>query len=195
MNRIGFVISTRVPKILLAAAAMATFLATTASAQDSTTATPSPVAHVSGFIAPQADVLSDGSVVVTFTATGDLKGLVTLTLHPGAGSAYAGTWGFTVQHVENTDPVTGEDVDYEDGLEALATGQPDVDVPGGPPVYFALIDQGSLTGVVTNAVVSFDAAGKLADVSATLTIASGTKEFAGATGTGQATVSGLNLIF
>jgi hypothetical protein len=194
MKRSGIVIGTRVPILCLLATALVACLATGAAAQGQSS-TPSPVAHVSSFIAPQADVLSDGSVVITFTATGDLKGLLTLTLHQGDGSAYVGAWGFTVQHAENTDPVTGVDVDYEDGLEALASGQPDVDVPGGPPVYFALIQQGSLTGAVTNAVVSFDANGKLADVSATLTVASGTLEFVGATGTGQATLSGLNLIF
>jgi hypothetical protein len=149
--------------------------------------TPPPVAHTSALGAPQADVLQDGTVVATFVATGDLRGLVTLTLRPADGSAYAGEWAFKVAHADNTDPITGEDEEshpHDDG---------DEDAPH--TSYLRLIDRGSLSGTVSNAVVTFDTRGALVDLSAAVSIKQGTLEFAGASGSGQLTLSGFNLIF
>src|SRR5688500_13768609 len=55
------------------------------------------VARTSMFGAPRLSTLGNGTVVVSFEAGGDLRGLVTLTLHP-AGAAYTGAWAFTVAH-------------------------------------------------------------------------------------------------
>lgn len=172
-------------------AAFAVALATSAAGQAQPT--PPPVAHTSALGAPQSDVLQDGTVVVTFVATGELRGLVTLTLHPADGSAYAGEWAFKVAHADNTDPVTGEDEEAQPHDD----GDADADADGHAPhkSYLTLVDQGSLSGTVSNAVVTFDTTGALVDLSAAVSVTHGTLEFAGATGSGQLTLSGFNLIF
>ena len=177
--------SSRVFQPCALAAVFALSLAASTAAQVQTT--PPPVAHTSLLGAPQADVLQDGTIVATFVATGDLRGLVTLTLRPGDGSAYAGEWAFKVAHADNTDPVTGEDE------ESLPHDDGDDDAPH--KSYLRLVDRGSLYGTISNAVVAFGADGALLDLSAAVSIKQGTLEFAGATGSGQLTLSGVNLIF
>ena len=63
------------------------------------------------------------------------------------------------------------------------------------PAYLTLVYQGALAGNVSGAIVSFGPDGALSDLSATLTINQGSSQFSGATGSGQATFAGLNLIF
>jgi hypothetical protein len=144
-------------------------------------------AHLSNFGPARASVLDDGTVVMSFDAGGDLRGVVTLTLRAGNNGLFAGEWAFTVAHVDSTDPETGVEPPPEIG-------------PDGEPVhphrdFVNLVHRGTLAGSVAGAVIVFDATGALVDVQAPLTIGQGTLEFQSVTGSGQATLTGLTLSF
>ena len=96
---------------------------------------------------------------------------------------------FTVAHADNTDPVTGVDPEL-----AETPDQPGV-APAPDRGYLRLIEQGTLQGSVSAASVTVGADGALTAMSASLIIDRGAKEFDGATGSGQATLSGLTLTF
>jgi hypothetical protein len=183
-------------QLCLATAACVLALTAAGAAQQPAPPAP-PVAHASNFGTGRADTLADGTVVISFETAGDLKGLVTLTLHPSGTGTFGGEWAFTVAHADNTDPATGEDPELEAQHhdDGDAGGPDDTGEEHPHQAFLTLVHQGSLSGAVSSAVVSFDAAGALNDLSATLSIDQGALEFDGATGTGQATLSGLNLIF
>lgn len=145
-------------------------------------------------LTPQsADRLADGTIVVTSVATGDLAGVVTLQLKPAGAGAWDGEWAFTVASVDNTNPETGEEPPaHAEGTADGDGGHEDGEAPHQD--FVRLIHRGSLSGSITAAQVTFDADG-VADVLAPLSITQGASEFAGATGTGQATLSALTLSF
>jgi hypothetical protein len=143
------------------------------------------------------DVLDGGKVVVSLQASGDLKGLLTLNLQQGPDGAFSGEWAFMVAHADTTDPETGREP--EDDSHAHAAGGADGAV-GQPHThahrdFVRLVHRGSLSGPITGAVLVFDAAGKLADMSALLSINQATLEFTGVHGLGSATLAGLTLVF
>lgn len=136
------------------------------------------------------DRLADGSVVATMISGGDdLGGVVTFTLRPDGNGTYAGEWALTVSHADNTDPDTGEEPEHEEGIDP-ETGQPHQHKD-----FLRLVYRGSLDGSVAGAQLTFDAAGALTELTAPLIIQQGSKDFAGATGSGQATVGELTLTF
>jgi len=148
---------------------------------------PLAIAHSSTLSGLSADLLENGDVIISSEALGDLRGLVTLTLHPYAGG-YIGEWAFTVAHADNTDPATGVDPELAEGPH----NDNDGDIHHS---FLRLVQQGTLQGTVNAASLSLDTNGALTGVSAALTIDKGAREFDGATGTGQATLDSLTLIF
>ena len=162
--------------------ALPLFLLSSLSAQQ-----PTPTTHNETLTGLSADELPNGDVVVSFVAGGDLRGHITLTLHPYA-NGYTGEWAFTVAHADNTDPATGIDPE----LEVHHDGDGDAEPHKG---FLRLIEQGSLQGTVSTATLTRDDEGGLTDLSATLSIDGGVKEFDGAKGSGQATITGLTLVF
>jgi hypothetical protein len=144
--------------------------------------------HASALSAPRVDTLGDGRVVISLIASGDLRGLLTLTLHPTAGSSYTGEWAFTVAHVDNSDPATG--------LEPAPEG-PEGDTSADHPHkdFVRLVQRGSLSGTVGDAVLVRDASGALSGLAATLSVCLGTMEFNGAAGSGNASLTDLTLVF
>ena len=149
---------------------------------------PTPTPHDSPLSIISADSLANGDVVLTFVSTGDLPGQITLTLHPAANGSYSGEWAFTVAYADNTDPDTGIDPELAEGAH-----YDDGDHPHRG--FLRLVNRGSLQGAVSSATLSLDADGALTGVAAALSIERGGKEFDGATGSGQATLSGLTLTF
>jgi hypothetical protein len=143
------------------------------------------------------DVVDGGKVVVSLQASGDLTGLLTLNLQPGPDGAFAGEWAFMVAHVDTTDPETG--LEPEDDGHTHATGNAPAageELHAHPHRDFVrLVHRGSLSGPIAGATLLFDASGKLADVSAPLSINQATLEFSGVQGTGSATLAGLRLVF
>lgn len=165
----------------------------------------SAAAHESGLDAPRADVLANGQVVISFTAAGELSGALTLTLTPGGSGSYSGEWAFMVAHTDNADPATGKEppphdhspdhgqpADHSHAAADHAHGEAG---EGQHRDYVQLVHRGSLSGLITDAIVTFDASGKLESLVAPLTVDRGTLEFAQAHGTGQATLAGLSLVF
>jgi hypothetical protein len=153
---------------------------------------PSGVPHTAELTDARVDPLDTGETVVSMMASGDLKGVVTFKLRRTAEGGVSGEWAFTVAHVDNTDPATGREPEAEhhhehgDGHGERAHPHRD---------YVTMVHRGALAGTVTGAELTFDSAGALATMSASLTIAQGSSEFAGATGSGQATLTALNLFF
>lgn len=141
----------------------------------------------------RVDLLADGTIVVSFTTHGDLAGNLTLTLRPSANGAYAGQWAFLVGHTDGTDPQTGIDATelaHQPGAahdEATADNATHRD-------FVRQVERGSVHGAISFAVVTFGANG-LEALTASLTIADGTLEFAGLTGTGSASLDVLTLFY
>jgi hypothetical protein len=140
--------------------------------------------------APRVDVTDAGKTVISLTASGNLKGVVTFQLHRGADGTLTGDWAFTVAHVDNTDPATGREPDPEAGHDH---GDGEHHHPHRD--YVTMVHRGALAGTITGAELTFDSDGALASLSASLTIAQGSSEFEGATGSGQATLDALTLFF
>ena len=174
----------RVSSVLASAALLCAVTTVTSVAQQ-----PSGVPHTSDLSAARVDALDDGDVVVTLTATGELKGLVTFKLRRAADGSVNGDWAFTVAHVDGADPATG----IEPEPEHHHHGDGEHDHPHRD--YVTMVHRGSLAGTITTAQLSFDSAGGLAEMSASLTVAQGSSEFEGATGSGQATLNALTLFF
>ena len=173
----------RVSSVLASAALLCVVTTVSSVAQQ-----PSGVPHTSDLSAGRVDVLANGELVVTLTASGELKGLITFKLRRTADGAVNGDWAFTLAHVDNADPATGIEPEHEDEHEGGDHEHPHRD-------YVTMVHRGSLAGTISNAQLSFDSAGGLSTMSASLTIARGSSEFEGATGSGQATLSALTLFF
>ncbi len=144
------------------------------------------VSQMSQLSQPRGDVLEDGRVVVSFAAAGDLRGLLTLTLTPAGDGSYDGQWAIMVTHADTTDPETGLEPEIEEHVE----GEPEHHHQD----FLTIVHRGALAGSVSGAVVTFAGDGTVADVAGNLTVSQGTLEFAGATGSGQATTGSLTLL-
>lgn len=164
--------------------ALAVAFAATATAHQ-----PSGVPRTADLSAPRVDITESGQTVISLTASGELKGVVTLQLHRAADGSLSGEWAFTVAHVDNTDPATG--LEPEEGHEHAEDGHEH----GPHRDHVTMVHRGALAGTITGANLSFDSAGALSSFSASLTIAQGSSEFDGATGSGQATLNALTLFF
>ena len=182
-------IGTRAPLGLAFAAMVAVMLGTSAtSAQQA----PTPVSHASELRTPRVDVLDNGKVVISIDATGDLQGLITLTLTRSSNNLYEGEWAFMVARVDNTDPATG----IEPPAEHDHHGEVIPHADEKPHKDFARLEhRGSLSGTVSDAMVVLDEDGKLANISAPISIVQGALEFRGVTGSGRVTLAGLSLVF
>ena len=148
------------------------------------------------------DTLADGAVVVTLIATGDDfgKGLATFQFQPNGSGGYDGTWALALSYADNTDPATGEEPPFEehphtDSDHPHADGDGDDHPAHDHQDFLRLVDRGSLQGSVTGAQLTFNAEGALTDFTAPLTVTQGFKEFAGATGSGDASLGALTLTF
>ena len=142
------------------------------------------VSHAIQLTPQTSNVLEDGTVVVTSVATGDLRGIVTLTMRPAADGSFSGEWAFTVSHAEHADPATGIEPDPDE----TGDDHPHRD-------FYTLVFQGALSGSISSGQVTVDGQGNVTDVSASLVIDQGSLEFDGKTGSGQATLSALTLQF
>jgi hypothetical protein len=159
-----------------------------ATATGQSTTPPSPVPHAATLSDARVDLLADGRYTVTMDVTGDLAGSVTLMLVPKGDGSFGGEWAFTVAHVDNTDPATGiepeADPHHEEGAE------PDGDAPHRD--FVRLVRRGAFNGTIANATLDI-VADALTGLSATIVIDQGAGEFAGALGSGEATLTSLNL--
>jgi len=147
----------------------------------------------------RADVLADGRVAVTMDAAGDLTGSVTLMLSPKGDGTYGGEWAMTVAHVDNTDPETGVEPENVEAPHHHAADEPHAfDPPDAPPLphrdYVRMVRRGAMNGVIDTATLTFGPNG-LATLTANIGITQGAAEFAGASGTGVATLTSLTLTF
>jgi len=119
--------------------------------------------------------VQDQRVVLTMVAEGDLKGLLTLTLTDvDAAGRGSGEWALVVAYAQELTRVA----EGPTGGEAL------VDPDEAHSEWLRLVDEGTLSGRVTGAAVSFDAAGVPVAIQAELPLLRGSLRFEGASGSG-----------
>ena len=170
--------STRTRFLLMCGCAALALAATPATA---------PVLAASGQVvtltSPQVSAVDAARTVVTFEASGDIRGLFTLNLVSGPGGApLTGDWSLVSRYVQDT--AGGGD---ERPRAADRNGdEPDHDE------FIAFVERGTIRGAVAGGTLGFDADGRLDSLDAlTLQIAGGFVEFEGATGSGDASASNL----
>lgn len=145
-----------------------------------------PVLAASGQVvtltSPQVSVVDATRTVVTFEASGDIRGMVTLNLVNGSGGALTGDWSLVSRYVQDT--AGGGD---ERPRAADRNGnEPDHNE------FIGFVERGTVRGTVVGGTLGFDADGKLDSLDAlALQIAGGFVEFEGATGSGDASASNL----
>jgi hypothetical protein len=129
---------------------------------------------------PRVSAVDATRTVVTFEASGDIRGLVTLNLINGP--SLTGDWSLVSRYVQDT--AGGGD---ERPRAADRNGdEPDHDE------FISFVERGTIRGEVVGGTAGFDADGKLDSLDAlALQIAGGYLEFADATGSGLASASSL----
>jgi hypothetical protein len=129
------------------------------------------VVYLSG---PRVSFVDDARTVVTFEATGDIRGLLTLTLVPGGAGSVRGEWALVSRYVK--DLVTGADE-----LPVGREGEPE------PEESPAWINRGTINGPISGGVLGFDPNGQLSSIdSVKMEVVGGNLEFEGAKGSGSA---------
>jgi hypothetical protein len=152
---------------------------------------PTSVPHTAELGTARVDVLANGKTVISIDTTGEMRGLLTLTLSKGENGLYGGEWAFMVSRVDTTDPATG--VEPPDGHTHPAEAGVHTDTPHKD--FLRLEHRGALSGTVAGAMLVLDQDGTLGAISATLAITQGAAEFNGVTGSGRLTLAGLTLLF
>jgi len=146
-------------------------------------------AHQIALSEARVSPLPDGRIVVSFHATGDVRGLLTLTLARAADGQIGGEWVLVSRFLQDLDPdgIPLEDPNAGDHSEAgTDSGEPQQE-------YAAFVERGSLSGRISGGVLAFDGAGLLERIDALgLEITHGSLEFDGASGAGTAIANGLN---
>jgi hypothetical protein len=146
--------------------------------------TPAPATHLTTLTRARVSTLSEGRLVVSMEAQGDLPGLVTLTLNPDGAGGYTGQWAHVVAFLEDLNA---------DGTSAPTEHAPDVhEMLLHEPVlheqhreFTRPVRRGTISGAVVAATVRTDANGTITGVNfAQLTVAAGSLTFHGAAGTG-----------
>ncbi|HEY7789969.1 MAG TPA: hypothetical protein VIC33_05625 [Vicinamibacterales bacterium] len=158
---------------LCALAALAGPLASTTSARAQSAG---PQAYTSTLSHARVSLAAGNHVVITMQATGDLPGLLTLTLDedPATGSFTKGSWALAVSYAEYL-PITGTAPS---------------DDPDAQPLEY--VNKGTLGGTLTGVTLQIDSNGQLVGLSGVqLSIVSGSLQFDGATGTGATQATGL----
>ncbi len=164
----------RVPRTLAALAVLGLALAAAPRASAQTAAT-GPQTYASTLSHAQVSYPSATEVVITMQATGNLPGLLTLTLNHDAGSTdvTSATWALAVSYAQ---------------YSALPAGTTSDD-PDAQPM--TLVNEGTLGGKLTGATLVTDANGAIVGVSgAQLFIVSGSLQFDGAAGGGSMQATG-----
>jgi len=127
--------------------------------------------------------MPDGSVVISMNVLGDLRGLLTLTLVPGTGDTFKGTWAFAADYLEDL-RADGSAIPPGEHAEHLEPDNPDTPAPHRE--YVRLAFDGALSGPLESATVRKAPDGRVYAIeTATLTIADGTLKFSNATGSGR----------
>src|ERR1700722_19409403 len=76
--------------------------ASTASAQPiAPPAAPPAIAHQVTLTGARVSTLDDGRIIISMRATGDLPGLITLSLDPASGGTYSGRWALVVGFLQD----------------------------------------------------------------------------------------------
>jgi hypothetical protein len=164
------------------------FLLTCGSAALALAAMPAtaPVLAASGQVValstPRVSVVDAARTVVTFEASGDIRGVLTLNLLNGSGGALTGDWSLVSRYVQDvagggderpqsTDR-RGDEPDHNEAIE--------------------FVERGTVRGTVVGGALGYDAHGQLYSLDAlALQVGGGYVEFAGATGSGDASASNL----
>jgi hypothetical protein len=120
------------------------------------------------------DMLSDGRAVVSFSASGAMRGLLTLQISRD-GDAVRGTWAFVSRYVEDVTP-EGE---IDPRAQEIRAALPGPELHLLHKEYIRFVNSGGLQGSIDGGTLDFDVDGRLRSVGALrLTIAGGSGDFA-----------------
>jgi hypothetical protein len=134
------------------------------------------------------DMLADGRAVVSFDASGAIRGLLTVQI-AREGDAVRGTWALVSRFVQDITP-EGE---VDDRAQDVRAALPGAELHVFHREYIRMVNRGSMFGTVEGGALDFDVDGRLRSVGAlTLRVAGGSEEFAGATGTASLDAANLH---
>jgi hypothetical protein len=138
--------------------------------------------------AARVDMIEKDRVVASFEASGAIRGLFTVTIDRGADGALGGEWVLVSRYLIDVTPDGQPDPMAADERAALPGWQ----LHARHKEYFAIVERGTLRGAVAGGSLSYDVDGRLRSIdSLQLTITGGNREFAGLSGSGSLTGSGL----
>ena len=133
------------------------------------------------------DMLADGRAVVSFEASGAIRGLFTLQIQRD-GDAVRGQWVLVSRFLQDLTPEGEVDERAQENRAAL----PGAELHLLHREYVRIVNRGSLYGSIDGGALDFDVDGRLRSIgSLSLTIKGGSEEFAGRTG--AASVDATNL--
>jgi hypothetical protein len=125
------------------------------------------------------DMLADGRAAVSFSASGAVRGLLTLRISHADGEV-RGTWALVSRHLEEVTP-EGE---IDPRAEEIRAALPGPELHLLHKEYIRFVNSGGLHGTIDGGALDFDVDGRLRSVGALkLTIAGGSGDFASRRGT------------
>ena len=133
------------------------------------------------------DMLDDGRAVVSFEASGAIRGLLTLQIRRD-GDAVRGQWVLVSRFLQDVTP-EGE---VDERAQEIRASLPGEELHLLHREYIRIVNRGSLFGSIDGGALDFDVDGRLRSVSGlVLSVKGGSEEFAGRTGT--ASIDATNL--
>lgn len=156
-------------------------------------AAPPSTAHAAGgnevaLSGSRVSMLEQDRIVVSFEASGHVRGLVTVTIDRDAKGALTGEWVLVSRYLRDLTPEGDVDPLAAERRAAL----PGWELHGQHKEYFDIHEGGTLRGSIAGGALSFDVDGTLRAIdSLQLVIADGNIEFTGARGNASLTASNL----
>lgn len=136
----------------------------------------------------RVDRIGTDTIVASFDAGGDVRGLFTATIALGANGALKGEWVLVSRYLRDLTPDGQLDVRAQDERAAL----PGAELHTRHKEYFEIHERGTLRGSIAGGALSFDVDGRLRGIDALqLTVEGGDREFKDAAGGGSLTGSNL----
>jgi hypothetical protein len=133
-------------------------------------------------------MLERGRIVASFDATGDIKGMLTVTIDRGVGAALGGEWVLVSRYLRDLTPEGEPDEQAVERRAAL----PGEELHRLHKEYIEIRERGTLRGSISGGALVFDVDGRLTGIEGLqLAIQGGSIEFKGAAGSGTLTASGL----
>ena len=139
--------------------------------------------------AARVDMIGKDRIVASFEASGAIRGLFTANIARGAEGALKGEWVLVSRYLVDVTPDGQPDLAAADERAAL----PGAELHARHREHFSIKERGTLRGTIAGGTLGFDVDGRLRSIDALqITIDGGDREFAGMSGAGSLSGSGLH---